>query len=247
MCTGVRVTQITGSGSDEWIYWRLHGTISINYNQDSAIADLPTFKFTFAHALGYSVSTRRLLATDFLTGTITSNNYEGFLSFLLHSSWTADPPILSRQSPWFLTLYSSVLVSHLIFSSASLLLCSFKVASLYRPGTDTHHRKHVTWPLPTIVLWRHWASARCAHVVWQRSRHRPTEITSPCVRTRLLSHRLAMFWANPSQYEAFLEFIYNVLKCNFECKHRTPHLFSALFILYRFAIWIVLDGWMTYV
>jgi hypothetical protein len=48
-------------------------TISPYYNQYSAIADLNTFQFTFAHALGFSVSTRRFLATDLKTKTITSN------------------------------------------------------------------------------------------------------------------------------------------------------------------------------
>jgi hypothetical protein len=48
------------------------------------------------------------------TGAIASNHYEVFLSFLLHSPWTANSPelnpILQFQSPWFLTLYSSVLI-----------------------------------------------------------------------------------------------------------------------------------------
>jgi hypothetical protein len=39
-------------------------TISPNYNQYSAIVDLHTFQFTVAHALEFSVSTSRLLATD---------------------------------------------------------------------------------------------------------------------------------------------------------------------------------------
>jgi hypothetical protein len=34
-----------------------------------AIADLHTFQFTFAHELGFSVSTSRLLATDLNTET----------------------------------------------------------------------------------------------------------------------------------------------------------------------------------
>jgi hypothetical protein len=40
--------------------------------QYSAIADLQTFQFTVAHALGFSVSTSRLLATDLHTETVTS-------------------------------------------------------------------------------------------------------------------------------------------------------------------------------
>jgi hypothetical protein len=39
------------------------------------MADLHTFQFTVAHALGFSVSTSRLLATDLHTQTVTSNHY----------------------------------------------------------------------------------------------------------------------------------------------------------------------------
>jgi hypothetical protein len=70
--------------------------LSLNYNQYSATTDLHNFQFTVAHALGFSVSTRRILATDLNTGTITSNHHEVFLSFLL-------------QLPYFLTPYESVL------------------------------------------------------------------------------------------------------------------------------------------
>jgi hypothetical protein len=43
---------------------------------------LHNLQFTVAHALGFSVSTSRLLATDLNTGTIISNHYEIFLSSL---------------------------------------------------------------------------------------------------------------------------------------------------------------------
>jgi hypothetical protein len=49
-------------------------TTSLNYSQYrkySAIADLHTFHFTVAHALGFSVFTSHLLATDLNTETIT--------------------------------------------------------------------------------------------------------------------------------------------------------------------------------
>jgi hypothetical protein len=62
-------------------------TISPNYNQYSAISDLLILQFTVAHALEFSVSTSRLLATDLNTEAITSNHYEVFLSLLsLYSS-----------------------------------------------------------------------------------------------------------------------------------------------------------------
>jgi hypothetical protein len=66
---------ITSSGSDDWIYWCFY-TVTLSYNQYSAIADLHTLQFTVAHALGFSVSTSHILATDLNTGTITSNHYE---------------------------------------------------------------------------------------------------------------------------------------------------------------------------
>jgi hypothetical protein len=56
-----------------------------------SIADLHTFQFTAAHALGFSVSTGRCLVAGLNTGTITSNHNEIFLSFLLRSPWNGDP------------------------------------------------------------------------------------------------------------------------------------------------------------
>jgi hypothetical protein len=76
----------TGSSSVDWIYWPLRLQvllITLNYN-------VTHFQFTVAHALGFSVSTSRLQATDLNTETITSNHYEVFLS-LLQSPWNADP------------------------------------------------------------------------------------------------------------------------------------------------------------
>jgi hypothetical protein len=54
----------------------------------SAIADLHTFQFTVAQALGFSVFTSRLLATDLSTETSASNHYEVFLLFRLQSFCT---------------------------------------------------------------------------------------------------------------------------------------------------------------
>jgi hypothetical protein len=49
---------------------------SPNYNQYSAIADLRSLQFNLEHALRFSLSTTRLLATDLNTETIASNHYE---------------------------------------------------------------------------------------------------------------------------------------------------------------------------
>jgi hypothetical protein len=59
--------------------------ITLKYND---IADLHTFQFTVTHALGFSVFTSRLLATDLNTETITSSNYEVILLFRLQSLCT---------------------------------------------------------------------------------------------------------------------------------------------------------------
>jgi hypothetical protein len=40
----------------------------------SAIADLHTLQFTVTHALGFSVFTSRILATDYNSYTVTSNH-----------------------------------------------------------------------------------------------------------------------------------------------------------------------------
>jgi hypothetical protein len=62
-------------------------TISLNYNQYSAITDLRNLQFTVAQALGFSVSTNCLLATDLNTETTTTNHYEVFLPRLVQSPW----------------------------------------------------------------------------------------------------------------------------------------------------------------
>jgi hypothetical protein len=68
--------EMTGSSSVDWIYQQLGYTHSLNYTlihrQYSAIADLQTLQFTVARALGFSVSTSRLLATDLHKETVTS-------------------------------------------------------------------------------------------------------------------------------------------------------------------------------
>jgi hypothetical protein len=51
----------------------------------SAISELHNLHFNVAHALGFSISTSRLIATDFNTETIASNHYDVFLLFRLQS------------------------------------------------------------------------------------------------------------------------------------------------------------------
>jgi hypothetical protein len=71
-------------------------------NQYSAIADLHTFQFIVAHALGSSVSTSRLLTTDLITGNISSDHYDVFASFLPQPPWTADSPELDPIPKFYL-------------------------------------------------------------------------------------------------------------------------------------------------
>jgi hypothetical protein len=63
-------------------------TISLNYNQYSAVTNLHNLQFTVVHALGLSVFTSCLLAVDLSTETSTSNYYEVLLLFHLQSYCT---------------------------------------------------------------------------------------------------------------------------------------------------------------
>jgi hypothetical protein len=114
---------IMGSGSVDSIYWHLLCTFSLNCKQYSVIADLHTFQFTIAHALGFSVSTSHILATDLNTGTVTSNHYEVFLQFLIQSPWTAGSPELDQILPILSVLAANTL-------------------SIYSLGFDSMHEKH---------------------------------------------------------------------------------------------------------
>jgi hypothetical protein len=58
------VTYRTCVGLDDWIYCNLYFHTVRNYRQYSPIAILHTFQFTVTHALGFSVFTSRILATD---------------------------------------------------------------------------------------------------------------------------------------------------------------------------------------
>jgi hypothetical protein len=62
-CKGFVLTYKTGSGLDGWIYCHLMDTTRV-YRQYSATANLHTSQFTVAHALEFSVSISRILATD---------------------------------------------------------------------------------------------------------------------------------------------------------------------------------------
>jgi hypothetical protein len=69
-------------------------TISLNYY--SANADWLSLQFTVAHALRFSVSTSRLLATVLNTETSTSNHYEVFLPFIVQLPWNIGTQLKTR-------------------------------------------------------------------------------------------------------------------------------------------------------
>jgi hypothetical protein len=78
-CRVVRATKMTGSSSDDWIYYHVGYDLSESHliQRYRCSHDL---QFTVAHAVGFFVSTSRLLATDLNKETITSNHYKVFLS-----------------------------------------------------------------------------------------------------------------------------------------------------------------------
>jgi hypothetical protein len=63
---------MTGSSSGDWIYWHFGYTLSLLITINTALSQI----YTVTHALAFSVSTSRLLATDLNTETVTSNHYE---------------------------------------------------------------------------------------------------------------------------------------------------------------------------
>jgi hypothetical protein len=107
-------------------------TISLNYNQYSAIADLHTFQFNVPHALWLSVFTSRLLATDL--------NIEVFLTFIFQS-----PLNLGTQLKILLysKLHYTALCTNLSYNKSSL--CMFRTDNTENishviPGQRVHWR-----------------------------------------------------------------------------------------------------------
>jgi hypothetical protein len=162
-----------------------------------------TFQYTIAHALGFLVSTSRILAMDLNTGTITSNHYEVFLSFLLHSPWIANSPELNQILKFCISLVCCIPIPLVLDSvlCAPILHCpqrsSVSVISLrHRP-----HRKHLsstdacvftaTLPStghPTVVYSLLWDvfTGPLPSIGW------PSIVGHALVGTCLLSHCLAM-------------------------------------------------------
>jgi hypothetical protein len=84
--SGVPWLIITGSGLDDWIYWHTCTQFGTTGNY-SSIAILHTFQFTVANALGFSVFTSRILATDLSQSHCIFNSH-------MTSSWYSLIPFL---------------------------------------------------------------------------------------------------------------------------------------------------------
>jgi hypothetical protein len=110
-------------------------TSSPNYNY-SAVADLHIFQSTVTHALGFSVSTSRLLATDLNTDIITSNHHEVFLLFLLQTLWTLESKNSSGLTPptynWLVTTLELALSLN---SDLLYIVSTLQTATIYNTRT----------------------------------------------------------------------------------------------------------------
>jgi hypothetical protein len=138
-------------------------TSSLNHNYYSAITDLHTFHATGAHALGFSVCTSRLLATDLNTETVTSNYYEVFLSFLVQSPW--------KRGTHLKTLLDPLCTLHLLCSTLhSVLLCS----TLYSINLHSSPRTRSILVLVLSTAEPFWILLSCKRnrVIYQRHRQR---------------------------------------------------------------------------
>jgi hypothetical protein len=108
MCRVVRVAKLMDSSLDDLNFSTLVTSspllITLKY---SAIADLHTFQFPFAHALGFFIFTSCLLAMDRNTETSFSNYCEVFLLFRLQSLWNLRSKNSSGLTPpvydWLVT------------------------------------------------------------------------------------------------------------------------------------------------
>jgi hypothetical protein len=142
---------------------KIYTFTSRDYRQYSAVANLHTFQFTVTHALGFSVFTSRILATD-LSQSQFQITHEAFFSqpnsLYCPYSATANsedstpnnssaPKLISRQAG----------VSKLDRSLPTLLLCFYYLVassvSFYNPSARTTQKtqpllltRRVTAPLP---------------------------------------------------------------------------------------------------
>jgi hypothetical protein len=141
------MTYNTCFGLDDWIYFHLIHSHNRDYGNYSAIAILHTFQFTVAHALGISVFTSRVLATDLSQSHCHFNSHMKSswhsLIFLAVSSQSL-LTIVSRTRP--ISLPTTVL--------SSFVFCLYWLCHLVTPG-HVPKRKH------RLYCWRGVFSRRC--------------------------------------------------------------------------------------
>jgi hypothetical protein len=120
--------------------------------------------------MGFSFSTSRTMATDLNTETITSNNYEVFLSFLTQSPWTAYSWILMYND----SILQFYLQSDLVFRGSWLCTNEYSSQSQSHIATDSQSVlvSYTIWGIwPEICLWglilRKLQSCLCGRPLWR--------------------------------------------------------------------------------
>jgi hypothetical protein len=111
---------------------------SLNCSQYSDIPNLHTSQFTVAHALGFSVFTSRLLATDLNIEISTSKHYEVLLTFLVQS-------LLNLTALWWTQNWSSrrCLLPRTNLNGTALKTEDFYICNCrYVASAPTTHGKH---------------------------------------------------------------------------------------------------------
>jgi hypothetical protein len=124
-------------GFDDWIYCTLY-IKTRDYRQYSSVAILHTFHFTVTHALGFSVFTSHVLATDLSQSRrnfkLCMKSSFHVLIFSCHYSVTAtskDSTQFNSSAPKFISWqtgilkFDSSLPTAILYSTWSCLLCPF--------------------------------------------------------------------------------------------------------------------------
>jgi hypothetical protein len=125
------MTYKTYSGLNDWIYWHLIRQLGTTGNH-SATAISHTSQFTVTHALGFSVFTSRILATDFITVSLSLQiTHEVF--FALPNSFLA---IILQLSTQFISPLPSSCPGRLASRNSirlGLLRMNFFITTLHGP------------------------------------------------------------------------------------------------------------------
>jgi hypothetical protein len=202
----ITLSHIRGSVTNNngfWIGWlyllSLLCTVSLNYKPSSAIADLHTFQFVVVHALGFSMSTSRLLTTDLNTGTITSNHYEVFLTLSAAANSGDSTQFSSDYCSLLLQLISIQLISgtHGVLSttnSKSLYDRRFTANQFIFPSSPlrpTTRDFFFNWTLAVILLMYHplWREVRLIPIYDSRY----IDVTRTTQKTQLPLSRVGTF------------------------------------------------------